>query len=120
MKQPPGRRPGATHAAAVDALLADPPAVLPRPSFKGRQEPDDPPPLLVATVPRGKGLELRTRLCSFWGERYVDVRLFRCDRDGAWHALEKGVSMRLSEVSAIRAGLDQLEALAAEQAKGAA
>lgn len=115
MKPPPVRRPGHAAADALRAVLDNPPAVvLRRPSQSPKVTPADPPPVHLATLRRGARAEIRISLKTWWGHPYLDVRWYVKDRADVFRASEKGISFHLEEVAALRAGLDQLEALAAK------
>lgn len=73
-------------------------------------------PILVAKWPRNEREVLRIMLSKFKGHISIDVRIwFRTERSELQPS-RRGVSLRLTEVSDIRAGLRKAEKIAEELA----
>lgn len=73
-------------------------------------------PILVAELPRNQREAFRIMISRYQGRISIDVRVwFRTQHGGELRPSRRGVSLRLTEISDIRAGLREAKELAVEQ-----
>jgi hypothetical protein len=75
-------------------------------------------PILVAEWPRNEREVLRIMLSKFRGRISIDVRVWFGTERGELRPSRRGVSLRLTEISDIRAGMRKAEEIAVEAALG--
>lgn len=74
----------------------------------------------LATMDRGRGVELRVSLDHYEDRPYVSIRLWERNREGIWWPTKRGVTIRIRELGEVLAVLSRVaEVIGGEGPPGA-